>query len=96
MRSLPFFLSLLLGSTLATVARADNCGDLAMRFASGERFHMALGELDELKTCINLILREKISASSTEARGVTSPPVSAGATPSSLRPRPAPALQDAE
>lgn len=87
----------LLGSLLfIPVAQADNCADLSMQFASPGRFHMTLGELDELKTCINAILREKISASSVEARGSTSPDASGGATAELRRPRAVPALQDAE
>jgi hypothetical protein len=82
------------GATIAP-AWADNCADLSMRFAGAERFHMTLGELDELKTCINIILREKISATSSEARGATSPPLPGGAN-TALRPRSAPVLQDAE
>ena len=98
MRPITFLLPLLLGSTILP-AHADNCADLSMQFAGAGRFHMTLGELDELKTCINTILREKISATSTEARGATSPPTAGGEAPSSVearRPRPVPVLQDAE
>lgn len=97
MRLTHSLLPLLLAGVFSSYAWADNCADLAMRFAGGERFHMTLGELDELKTCINVILREKISATSTEARGATSPPASADSMPTSaLRPRAVPVLQDAE
>lgn len=90
-------LPLVAAGTFVASAHADNCADLSMRFAGAERFHMTLGELDELKTCINVILREKISATSAEARGATSPPMPDGSTStSSLRPRAMPALQDAE
>lgn len=97
MRPIHFLLPLLLGSLCLDAARADNCATLATQFAGAERFHMSLGELDELKTCINTILREKISATSTEARGATSPPVAdEAASAAPRRPRPAPVLQDAE
>ncbi|MCC2637482.1 MAG: hypothetical protein K0Q68_1201 [Moraxellaceae bacterium] len=97
MRPIHYLLPLLLGSLYALPARADTCADLSMQFAGAGRFHMTLGELDELKTCINLILREKISATSNEARGATSPPVAgAGATLEARRPRALPVLQDAE
>lgn len=97
MRPIRFLLPLLLGSLYALPAHADNCADLSMQFAGAGRFHMTLGELDELKTCINAILREKISATSSEARGATSPP-SSGDSPTleARRPRPVPVLQDAE
>lgn len=95
MRPIRFLLPLL-GSLLAIpVAQADSCADLSMQFAGAGRFHMTLGELDELKTCINVILREKISATSTEARGSTSP-AAGGASLEARRPRAAPVLQDAE
>lgn len=97
MRPIHYLLPLLLGSLCAFPARADTCADLSMQFAGAGRFHMTLGELDELKTCINLILREKISANSNDARGATSPPVTgAGATVEARRPRALPVLQDAE
>lgn len=97
MRPIRLLLPLLLGSFTAMPAHADNCADLSMQFAGAGRFHMTLGELDELKTCINTILREKISATSSEARGTTSPPVSGEApTLEARRPRPVPVLQDAE
>ncbi|HET8731010.1 MAG TPA: hypothetical protein VFM34_07880 [Moraxellaceae bacterium] len=98
MRPITILLPLLLGSLTITSAHADNCADLSMQFAGAGRFHMTLGELDELKTCINTILREKISATSTEARGTTSPPASGGdsAPAEARRPRPVPVLQDAE
>lgn len=95
MRPIRFLLPLLVGSLHAMPAWADNCADLSVKFAGAERFHMTLGELDELKTCINLILREKISATSNDARGSTSPPA-AGAGAEARRPRPVPVLQDAE
>ena len=99
MRPIPLLLILAAGLTLtAPQARADNCSDLAMRFAGPDRFSMKLGELDELKTCINTILREKVSASSTEARGSTSPALQddASARSSVARPQPLPVLKDAE
>lgn len=97
MRLTLFLLPLLGAAAFVAPAHADNCADLSMRFAGAERFHMTLGELDELKTCINVILREKISSSSAEARGATSPPLPEGSmSTSALRPRAVPALQDAE
>lgn len=93
----PFYFSaLLLGSLLALPAHADSCGDLATRFSGAERFGMKLAELDELKTCINLLLREKISASSEEARGSTSPVGSFDSAAQTIKPVSAPVLQDAE
>lgn len=98
MRPIRLLLLLALGGAcFATRAQADTCSDLAMRFAGGERFSMKLGELDELKTCINTLLREKISATSTEARGSTSPMGVGADTPAQAsRPQPLPVLQDAE
>jgi hypothetical protein len=95
MRPIRFLLPLL-GSLLSVPAQADTCADLSMQFAGAGRFHMTLSELDELKTCINSILREKISATSTEARGSTSPNAPGGASVEARRPRAAPVLQDAE
>lgn len=90
-------LFLLAGLALAAPAHADNCGDLATRFSGAERFSMKIADLDELKTCINILLREKISATSTEARGSTSPAYG-GAEPATQlsRPKALPVLQDAE
>jgi hypothetical protein len=99
MRPIRFVLLLAIGGAFASSAYADSCSDLSMRFAGGERFAMKLGELDELKTCINTLLREKISASSTEARGSTSPAVSGSDVPPPQAPRPiktTSVLQDAE
>lgn len=97
MRPIHFLLLLALGAAVAAPANADNCGDLATRFTGAERFSMKIGELDELKTCINLILREKISATSNEARGSTSPVLSGAEQPAQLsRPKAVPVLQDAE
>ncbi|MCD6061950.1 MAG: hypothetical protein K0R03_780 [Moraxellaceae bacterium] len=96
MRPIRLPILLLLAAGAATQAQADNCADLATRFSGGERFHMTLGELDELKTCINVILREKISSSSTAARGATSPEVTDAPATQALRPRSIPILQDAE
>lgn len=97
MRPIHSLLLLVIGGALATPALADNCGDLATRFSGAERFSMKLGELDELKTCINILLREKISANSNDARGSTSPPAPAGAMPVQIsRPQAVPVLQDAE
>lgn len=96
MRPIHSLLLLALGAAAAP-AYADNCGDLATRFTGAERFSMKIGELDELKTCINLILREKISATSNEARGSTSPAFSGAESSTQLsRPKPVPVLQDAE
>lgn len=98
MRPIPL-LPMLAAGLILTVqqVRADSCSDLAMRFAGPDRFSMKLGELDELKTCINTILREKVSASSTEARGSTSPssPEDVSARPAAAHPQP-PVLKDAE
>jgi hypothetical protein len=96
MRPILFLCPLLLAAGAVSPAWADNCADLATRFSGGERFHMTLGELDELKTCINVILREKISSNSTAARGSTSPTDSDAAPAQALRPRAIPILQDAE
>lgn len=97
MRPYSILLPLLLAGASAATAHADNCADLSTRFAGAERFHMSLGELDDLKTCINLILREKISATSNEARGSTSPPAGPDEAPAqAMRPVSAPVLQDAE
>lgn len=97
MRPIHLLLLLVLGGVSAVPAQADTCSDLAMRFAGGERFSMKLGELDELKTCINTLLREKISATSTEARGSTSPAGGASDVPAQAsRPQALPVLQDAE
>ena len=91
------FLLPLLGSFCAMAAHADNCADLSTQFAGAGRFHMTMGELDELKSCINTILREKISASSNDARGATSPPVDEAPTPTlEARRRQIPVLKDAE
>lgn len=96
----PIHLLLLLtlgGACFSAPAQADTCSDLALRFASGERFGMKLGELDELKICINTLLREKISATSSEARGSTSPAGNAAEPPAQTsRPQALPVLQDAE
>lgn len=95
----PIRLGLLLlcsGAFVATPALADNCADLSTRFAGMDRFTMKIAELDELKTCINMLLREKISASSNEARGSTSPAGSEAASVQASRPSAAPVLQDAE
>lgn len=78
MRIFHYVAVLVLGCTASLQANADSCGDLSTRFAGAERFSMKLAELDELKTCINMILREKISATSQEARGSTSPPLTFG------------------
>jgi hypothetical protein len=97
MRPNRFLLLLVLGGAFSASAHADNCSDLATRFAGAERFSMKLGELDELKTCINVILREKVSATSSEARGSTSPTGAVDALPAQAsRPKPVPVLQDAE
>jgi hypothetical protein len=72
---------------------ADNCADLSLRFAGEERFKLKLAELDDLKSCINAVLREKVSASSSEARGSTS---GSAVTTSAIKPRAAPVLKDAE
>lgn len=97
MRPIHFLLPLVMGGAVAGPAQADDCADLAMRFAGAERFTMKLGELDELKTCINVILREKISATSNEARGSTSPPASSSTAPAQAsRPKALPVLKDAE
>lgn len=97
MSPIRFLLPLLLGSLCAVPAHADNCADLSSQFAGAGRFHMTLGELDELKSCINTILREKISASSNDARGATSPPVDEAPTPTlEARRRQIPVLKDAE
>jgi len=95
MRPIHSLLLLALGGALAVPAQADNCGDLATRFSGAERFSMKLGELDELKTCINILLREKISANSNDARGSTSPPDTSTPVQAS-RPKALPVLQDAE
>lgn len=95
MRPIRFLLPMLC-SLFAVPAQADTCSDLSMQFAGAGRFHMTLSELDELKTCINTILREKISATSTEARGSTSPDAPGGGSVEARRPRAAPVLQDAE
>ncbi|HEX6591603.1 MAG TPA: hypothetical protein VF050_06360 [Moraxellaceae bacterium] len=84
------------GAFVSSPALADNCADLATRFSGVERFSMKIAELDELKTCINMILREKISATSSEARGSTSPASAAEGSAQATRPKAAPALQDAE
>jgi hypothetical protein len=90
-------LLLLVGLALAAPANADNCGDLATRFSGADRFSMKIADLDELKTCINILLREKISATSNEARGSTSPAFSNTDQPTQLsRPKALPVLQDAE
>ncbi len=96
MRPIHSLLLLALGGAFALPAQADTCGDLATRFSGAERFSMKLAELDELKTCINMILREKISASSQEARGSTSPPLSFGSTPAAPSGAAPASLQDAE
>ncbi len=98
MRPTHSLLLLVLGLAFAApVAHADNCGDLATRFSGAERFSMKIADLDELKTCINILLREKISATSNEARGSTSPLLSGADQPAPVsRPQPAPVLQDAE
>lgn len=96
MRPTRFLLPLLLAGGAVSPALADDCADLAGRFAGGERFHMTLGELDELKSCINVILREKISSTSADARGSTSPEVSDAPPAQGLRPRAIPILKDAE
>lgn len=90
-----FLLLLALSGAFAPLAKADNCSDLAVRFAGSERFSMKLGELDELKTCINTILREKISATSSEAHGSTTP-AGAAEPQQARRPQPLPVLKDAE
>ena len=97
MRPIHLLLVLMLGGAcFSAPAQADTCSDLALRFAGGERFGMTLGELDELKICINTLLREKISATSSEARGSTSPGNTAEAPAQTLRPQALPVLQDAE
>lgn len=97
MRPIHFLPLLVTGVVLAAPAKADSCGDLANRFSGAERFSMKIAELDELKTCINMLLREKISANSNEARGSTSPTLSGGESSTQLsRPKSVPVLQDAE
>lgn len=100
MRPIPLLLMCAGGLAFSVPALADNCGDLATRFAGPDRFSMNLADLDDLKTCINTLLREKISASSNEARGSTSPALSGGSadsgTSSAQTPPSPPVLQDGE
>lgn len=97
MRPIRLLLLLAFTGVFSVPAQADPCSDLAMRFAGGDRFGMKLGELDELKTCINTLLREKVSATSSEARGSTSPQGAASDAPvQASRPQAIPVLQDAE
>lgn len=96
MRPISLLFLLALSGAFSASAQADTCSDLAMRFAGGDRFGMKLGELDELKTCINTLLREKISATSSEARGSTSPAGGQDAPAQASRPQALPVLQDAE
>ncbi|MGH8492521.1 MAG: hypothetical protein ACRERR_05375 [Moraxellaceae bacterium] len=97
MRPTHSLLLLVLGLSVTATASADDCGDLATRFSGAERFSMKIADLDELKTCINILLREKISATSNEARGSTSPTAVGGESPVQLsRPKSVPVLQDAE
>lgn len=98
MRPIHFVTLLALSSVPVLQAHADPCGDLATRFSGAERFGMKLAELDELKICINMILREKISAGSQEARGSTSPALNFGSNSRAEAPVGASSssLQDAE
>lgn len=87
MRSI-IIMSAALTAGTASVAMADQqCQDLATRYAQAPK-SLKIGELDELKTCINVVQRELISAlgdASTPPGQVTI-----------ARPRPVPVLQDAE
>lgn len=97
MRPISMLLLLAFAGAFSTSVLADNCSDLATRFAGAERFSMKLGELDELKTCINTLLRDKISATSNEARGSTSPQGGeSDAHVQVARPQARPVFQDAE
>lgn len=72
----------------ASMAHANPlCQELATRYAEAPK-SLKIGELDELKTCINVVQRELISSlgdASTPPGQVTI-----------ARPRPVPVLQDAE
>lgn len=86
MRSTPVLIALLLAG-YAPWVQADDCQSLSDRYAQNPR-DMKIGELDELKTCINGVQRELISAlgdASTAPGQVTI-----------ARPRAVPVLRDAE
>ena len=70
-----------------SVAQADQCQDLAIRYSQAPK-SLKIGELDELKTCINLVQRELISM----LGDVSTPPGQV----TIARPRAVPVLQDAE
>lgn len=88
MRSIITLSAALLAVT-ASVSQADQqqCMDLAARYSQAPK-SLKIGELDELKICINAVQRELISSlgdASTPQGQVTI-----------ARPRPVPVLQDAE
>lgn len=86
MRSIFVLFALLLVGT-ASLAQAEDCQLLATRYAQAPR-DMKIGELDELKICINGVQRELIS-------GLGDASTAPGQV-SIARPRAVPVLQDAE
>lgn len=86
MRSIPVLLALL-SAGAAPLALAEDCQSLAIRYAQNPRV-MKIGELDELKICINGVQRELIS-------GLGDASTAPGQV-SIARPRAVPVLQDAE
>jgi len=86
MRSTPVLVALLLAGA-APLVQAEDCRALASRYAQNPK-DLKIGELDELKICINGVQRELISG----LGDASTPPGQV----SIARPRPVPVLQDAE
>lgn len=63
--------SLLWVMLMAAPVFADECGDLAQRFAD-RRDEIRIGELDTLKACVNDLLHQKVQSYS--ARPTDTPP----------------------
>ncbi len=80
-------LFILLSAGTASLVQAEDCQSLATRYAQAPR-DMKIGELDELKICINGVQRELIS-------GLGDASTAPGQV-SIARPRAVPVLQDAE
>lgn len=86
MRSIVLMSAALVAGT-ASAASTEECQDLATRYSQAPK-SLKIGELDELKTCINVVQRELISS----LGDASTPPGQV----SIARPRPVPVLQDAE
>jgi len=76
-----FTTALLLASMNAAQASADNCGDLANKFADEDaRDVMTIGEMDELRLCVGEWMRDQILQRSKAAKqGNTTSGLGAGA-----------------